>query len=541
MMSKAGRTWGRAWGMSMTLRAHAGALGSAVALSLLAGCAAAPHVALEPLRDVQQKRWFTGPNGMHVELVEFADSTALVQVLGLPSELTGKVLAYQRVQNGERLEYQTKWHGGDLYALVQERDASWHAYIPGSPSGYELSYAEDKSSSIDATAIQRTHQAQQKSGELDALQRFDREAAQKSAEQALAEASASTSETCGKTLAPGIAWGSVSDAQLLDKSVSGYCESILSGLKRLCEATVGKLFVGQHVNAVECALDGDNSLKLEAQKLRWAINFDITNADQRAYAALLALKPDGSQHTLEQQILMERTSVCADLEQKHVVLVGPREAPHKGMAYGDGKQFAFVRTPEQLGEGWFFDPRQRNDQNSEDFRGLDLRLFSHVEPDAKSGTCKLVCGARETSLKLVTGAPKDAILDGASYVASPMEREPYALARDKAGTYYFVDRGVTEQTARDFRLYKGPRGKLRPLPMKDVVADSEGEIFASTSGKLRLVLGKQSAQWIAGSTSTLLLLPLSQNYPLIYNELGVYLRARLGVPCDDLRVISSFG
>jgi len=67
-----------------------------------------------------------------------------------------------------------------------------------------------------------------------------------------------------------------------------------------------------------------------------------------------------------------------------------------------------------------------------------------------------------------------------------------------------------------------------------VVSDSEGEIFASTSGKLRLVVGKQSAQWIAGGTANLLLLPLNENYGLIYNELGVYLKEKLGVPCDDM-------
>jgi hypothetical protein len=76
------------------------------------------------------------------------------------------------------------------------------------------------------------------------------------------------------------------------------------------------------------------------------------------------------------------------------------------------------------------------------------------------------------------------LLASASYAESPMQREPYALARDKAGTYYFVDHGITEASAREFRLYRGPRGKLKPLAMKDVVSDPEGEISASTSGKL---------------------------------------------------------
>lgn len=511
------------------------AAGYTAVWSAVAGCAGKQQPAVEqPLREVQQARWFRGADGMHVEAIDFADGTSLVRVLGLESEINGKVFAYERVQNGERLEYRTKLHGGDWYALVKERDGRWMAYVPGARDGYELEYLEDKSGSVDSAGLQRMHRQQNDSGELAALMRFDRPAEQKRSEAQLSEASARAAQSCGKALPIGVVWESVSDAQLLEKSVSGYCESILSGLQRLCEDEVGKRFVAAHVSGVECRLDGDNKLTLAEQKLRWAINFDITNADQQAYAELLALADPGTTRTLQQQIFDERTSVCADAKREHVVVLGPSEAPHRGMAYGDGKELAWVRTPQALSGGWFFDPRQRNERNNENFRGLDLRVFSHIEPDPATATCKLTCGTRETKLELLKGAAKSAVLEGATYVPSPMQREPYALARDKAGTYYFVDRGATDETARDFRLYKGPRGKLRPLAMKDVVSDSEGEIFASTSGKLRLVLGKQSAEWIADRTAPLLLLPLNENYGLIYNELGVYLTAKLGVPCDDL-------
>jgi hypothetical protein len=520
---------GLSWALSALLAglAHAALAGCATSKPALAEAAA-------PLREPSQKRWFSGPDGMHVEVVDFADDTSLVQVLGVESELTGKVLAYQRGLNGERVEYRTKLHGGDWYTLTKERDGHWHTYVPGSRDGYALVYAEDKSPQVDATALQRTHQAQSKSGELDALQRFDRAAEQKHNEESLAEASASTAQHCGKAVPVVVVWPSVSDADLLEKSVSGYCGSALSALDHLCEDDAGKRFVHDQVASIECSLNGSNTLQRSGQKLSWAINFEITNADQRAYAALLELKPEGASQTLGAQKHDAQTFVCADAAQKHVVLIGPDDAPHHGMAYGDGKQFALVRRYPMLGDGWFFDPRQRNDKHNDDFRGLDLRLFSYVEPNAEKGTCKVECGTRDSELKLLTGPAKDAVLAGASYVRSPHEREAYALARDKAGTYYFVDRGNTPETERDFRLYRGLRGKLKPLAMKDVVSDSEGEIFASTSGKLRLVVGKQSAQWIAGGTSNLLLLPLNENYGLIYNELGVYLKEKLGVPCDDM-------
>jgi hypothetical protein len=501
----------------------------AIVFGVAAGCASGPRGAEQPLlRDVQKASYFAGEDGLHVEALDFADGQALVDVEGIASELTGKVLAYERVENGDRLEYRTKWHGRDLYALVKERDGRWVAYIPGAQHGYDLTYVEDKSAQVDGSRIQRAHQALQGSGELAKLQGFDRPANEKEQQDELNEAAQRSAQKCGKPLPIRVGWQTVSEPQLLQWSVSSYCGSILSGLERLCETETGKQYVKAHVQTVECTLDGDNALHADAGNLRWMINFEIVNADQQAYAALLGLK--SGEQTLAQQIQDEQTTVCADPSHQHVVLIGPREAPHHGLAYGDGKTFSNVRSPELLGDGWFFDPRQRNEKNNDNFRGLDLRVFSHIEPDS----CQLSCGAREVALQKVTGDAKAALLAGAKFEPSPMQREPYALARDKAGTYYYVDHGVTDATARDFKLYRGPRGKLKPLAMKDVVSDSEGEIFASTSGKLRLVLGKQAAQWIAGSTSALTLLPLNDNYGLIYNELGVYLGARLGVPCDDL-------
>lgn len=484
------------------------------------------------LAKVERTLSFTGPDGVRVEAVDLADGSAFVRVQGTDSPLVAKVLAYERALEGERLEYRTTWHGRPLYALVKERDGGWRAYLPGARSALDLTYSEPKSAEVDAEAILRQHLTQKQRGELAALQRFDRAAEQRGEDEALAEATARANETCGGKLGYTIDWSSVRDAQLLEKSVSGYCESLLDALRHLCDDEVGKQFA-RSLREASCKLDGDDRLTLDEGKLRWAIDFEITNAAEKAYGALLAMTPPGSERTLGAQILGERTAVCADPERKHVVLLGPREAPHGGMAYGDGERFFLVRTDPMLGESWFLDPRQRNDKHNDDFRGRDLRMYSYVEADAAHGTCKVSCGTRETALRLVTGDEKSAILARARYEPSPHQREPYALARDKTGTYYFVDHGVTEASARDFHLYRGKRGKLRRLQMKDVVSDSEGEIFASASGSLRLVLGKDSAQWVSGGTTNLLLLPLHENLGLIYNELGVYLTERLGVPCDD--------
>ena len=41
--------------------------------------------------------------------------------------------------------------------------------------------------------------------------------------------------------------------------------------------------------------------------------------------------------------------------------------------------------------------------------------------------------------------------------------------------------------------------------------------------------------WIEGTKKKveLRVVPITENLPMIYNELGVYAGARLGTPCDD--------
>ncbi len=50
---------------------------------------------------------------------------------------------------------------------------------------------------------------------------------------------------------------------------------------------------------------------------------------------------------------------------------------------------------------WFFEPRFFNKQNNENFRGLDWRVFSHVDYDAEKKSCAVTCGDRTTDLKIV--------------------------------------------------------------------------------------------------------------------------------------------
>jgi hypothetical protein len=486
---------------------------------------------------IAQTRAWTGPEGLRVQAVDLADGGALVMATGVESEATGRVVRCEREQDGPYLYYRTTFHGR-RWNILARREASagsgsWTAYLPGaSQNGFELSYAEKESGAVNAQELYRKHLAQ--SEQLAALSAFDRAAEERSEQVELDGAAERTAKDCGTPIQLQVAWKTVSDEQLKEKSVSSYCESVLSGMSNVCRFEAGRAFVKARVKRAECRLDGKSELTFEGDTLRWAISFEAYNLQDRAREALWAVKLDAGQETLGARLIAEQTSVCSDKDKKHAVLVGPSETPFGGLAYGTGKSFYRVPVPAALGEGWFFDPRQRNEKHSEDFRGYDLRVYSYVKPDPEHGTCKLVCGPRETELLLLRGQEKAGVLAGALFEPSPHGREPYALARDKQANYYYVDRGATPETAKDFRLYRGRRGALRPLSMRDVVSDSEGEVFESTGGKLRLFLGRAEAEWVEEKkTRALLRLPLAENFGLIYNELGVYMGQRLGVPCDD--------
>jgi hypothetical protein len=152
----------------------------------------------------------------------------------------------------------------------------------------------------------------------------------------------------------------------------------------------------------------------------------------------------------------------------------------------------------------------------------------------KDGKFTVSCDDRITELKPLSKEAAKVVIAAGRFFEAKWTRQSFALARDEHGIYYFVDRH-REKDSRDFRVFRGPRGKVSRLRMRNIVYDSAGTIFSTTRGQLRLVLDKKAATWIRGKKRTeLVYLPIYANRRLIYNELGMYTDERLGTPCDDL-------
>ena len=209
----------------------------------------------------------------------------------------------------------------------------------------------------------------------------------------------------------------------------------------------------------------------------------------------------------------------------HYVVAHPYELSEH-LYYGDGETFFRQRAYSGF---------------SDESSGRFSRSFWSPRVNHK-GTVRLAdgsdwemqCGERETPLVRLEGKEAAKILDEATFRDVYWPRVAYALSRDDRGRYYFVDRLRDPYGGKGYRLFVGPKGKLENKQMINVVSDSEGDIFATKSGALRLVLNEDQSVWIRGDDrKKLTIVPPRQNLAVIYAELGVY-RGDLGTPCDDM-------
>jgi hypothetical protein len=237
-----------------------------------------------------------------------------------------------------------------------------------------------------------------------------------------------------------------------------------------------------------------------------------------------ASQPDGD--ALDISDVKSKLQVLSDGKQ-HYIAVIPFGSSFDHLYYGDGKRFYLQRMNGGGADGkqsWdrvFWEPRVK-------------AMWQGGVAFAK-GKYTVQCGDRATELQPLNAEEQTKLLDSASFFKPLWIHQAYSLSRDNKGNYYYVDRVREPENNRNFRLYAGTRGNLKLLKMTNVVSDSQGDIFTTKKGELRLVLDRKKPSWFAGKKETELIgLPLDDNRVLIYTDLGVYAGQRLGTPCDDL-------
>jgi hypothetical protein len=241
-------------------------------------------------------------------------------------------------------------------------------------------------------------------------------------------------------------------------------------------------------------------------------------------------EPGAAQDTapvVDVSAVKDKLEILSDGKKHYVALIPFDDGGWTNAYYGDGKSFYALRV---IGSG-------ANGRESFDFTFWEPRVKARFEAELsfKGGKYELQCDTRKTELTILPRSEAEPLIAGATFHKPLWRFHAFALARDDRGTYYYVDRQREPEDSLSFRLYSGPRGAVKPLKMVNVVSDSEGQIFSTKSGDLRLVLDRHEAAWVKGkSRTTLVPLPIEDNAPLIYGDLGAYTGQRLGTPCDDL-------
>jgi hypothetical protein len=253
----------------------------------------------------------------------------------------------------------------------------------------------------------------------------------------------------------------------------------------------------------------------------------MMNAVFEVGAALaLLLQAQAAEETISITPVEAKLHVWTD-GKGHYVAAAPRGSDDSEFVfYGDGKTFWQQRVigSSKDADGWdytFWEPR--------------VKARYQASVGSKDGKVQVQCEERKTELTRLTPDEIKSMVKSAKFVKPRWKHQAYAVARDNTGKYYYVDRQREPEGNKNFRLFSGPRGGMKQLKMINVVSDSEGEIFSTKSGQLRLVLGQNESIWVEGRQKTkLLLLPLEDNVRLVYKDLGVYVGQPLGTPCDDL-------
>lgn len=261
----------------------------------------------------------------------------------------------------------------------------------------------------------------------------------------------------------------------------------------------------------------------------------------------LALAQTDKPAPFDVSTLKDKLSLLTDGKNHYVAFVGESPGSFDLFTSPDGKTFNKVRViggSRSGEESWsvtLWDPRMwAGDGQSS---SVNMKNAPSLDGGYKDGkrVFSVTCGRKTSTITAVPEAEAKKILEGASFTVALWSRLPEKLLRDDKGTYYLVDRFRTDDPSdrRDFRVFAGQKGSMKQLPLKSIVDDSMGMIFATKNGNLRLVTGndgKFEPKWVQGKDSTSLVevdLGRYDTARMIYLDLGPYNGARLGTPCDD--------
>jgi hypothetical protein len=379
-------------------------------------------------------------------------------------------------------------------------------------------------------------------GSLADFERFSRKREEQEENAMVAESLKGLNEKCESAVTVEIDWSTVDDQSIFD--FRGRCADVMGGVWLGCSTPARREGLRRLVKSIHCRLGAQTSYTLEAGTLLATTTHASASSEQEVSEMLRSFGADpaaaspnrGPWHdgkTLDELEVLEAMKVCRDA-QGHVVASGERV----GLFTGTAAQLVLT-PPVWQGrwrmDGWFFEPRMPRAEPVSFPTEFPGRLYSSVTFDEAKHECVVACGPRTVHAPMLSTAEGQALLLASRLAPLPFARQPHALLRDSAGTYFYADVGTEPGREHDYRLFTGTKGSMKLTRLTNVVTDSAGELYSTKSGDLKLLvdLARDSLWIVKGKARPLRRVPVEENLELIFGELGVYSGARLGTPCDD--------
>jgi hypothetical protein len=357
----------------------------------------------------------------------------------------------------------------------------------------------------DQAALLADFKADFESGTIARLEAWNRGERENGHAKEFTQAAEEAQKVCQNKFKAQIDWKSVSDDMLKEKYIASFCTPVVDAMKTLCERFPESRAELKDLTEVRCSLDGKAGIKRDGNTLSWTPG-DV-NIDQQAWTELA--------------IVTERNPTVLKSGNNYVVMDATNT--EKPLYFGDGKKFIKHRLLNESSSvtTWYL----FNGGHPAELKGGD-------------GQWVLECGDKKaatfTELPL---AERKQVLAGASFGDYTFDRVPFSLARDDKGTYYYVDQRLPELGGKGFQVHVGKVGAVTTTDLKDIVDDSQGMIFSTKKGNLRLIVKAgttKEAYWIVGTKKpeALTSLDIWRSHGLIFEKLGVYDRVDLGTMCE---------
>ncbi len=462
-------------------------------------------------------RFLASASGLVVEILYLSDAPegharALLRFKGAPHEIAGKVLLVKGTVVNGTYRWSLRFHGKEKKFLwtVRIPNADVHSkqvrlQLPRSGDVAELKYDPLRSQEIDAQEIIALHQELSKDGTLARIAAIDRDFYIKKIGEHVALTNELMETNCGRQLPVVIDFNSVFETKFFEKQ---RCSGIARKAASIClrDADSKRIF-NERVKKIECGYGSRNEIVVTAAGV---MQIQLDPSTQYFSGAYDAMK--SSLH-------LTRTVGRSDTGQ---IIVADPDDSHGEIFIGDGKVM--------------------NSQATAAGTRLVWTPSGHILLRKEEGKIVVDCAhGPPVIFHSLSDQRRLEILNSARFDEPIWQREAYALARDDRGTYYYVDKVQQKWGGKNFRVFIGPRGQAKATTLIDIVDDSNGMIFATKSGNLRLMLKSKAdsglrivdAGWIVGKKRRdLVVLPLRENKLLIYKELGAYDGEDFGTLCE---------